>query len=126
MNHSLDLIPRYASQLSAEDRTATRIEALLRCHDLPLACHAISSNPDWDGKVKPFREALNQVVGSGFGTILWFVPGRLAYYEARDPQFCCILRRGHPKGPLNVDTLHVCNGIAHVLGRRQGTDTDAP
>lgn len=53
----------------------------------PPICHAISEDPSLDGRDLPLREALEEVVGSGMGTILSCIPGRLGFIETEDEGF---------------------------------------
>ena len=61
-----------------------RIEKLLKSIGAGKTCWATSENSKLDGKELELHAALEAVVGSGMGTILSFVPGRLAYYEGED------------------------------------------
>jgi hypothetical protein len=55
---------------------------------------SISEDPTLDQKEVPLVEALKQIVGSGMGTILSCIPGRLAFVETEDERF--ILERHDP------------------------------
>lgn len=83
-NHHLDYDPALAIRIAPNQQTVDRIEALLRKRGAPDTCHVISSKVAWDSQIKPLRDALEQVVGYGIGTVLCCIPGRLAYYEAED------------------------------------------
>ena len=49
------------------------------------SCYLVSENPDWDGARVDLDDALDTVVGRGYGTLISCVPGRVAYYEGEDP-----------------------------------------
>lgn len=58
-----------------------RIEQLLKSKGAGNTCWATSKNANLDGKELELHAALEAIVGSDKGTILSFIPGRLAYYE---------------------------------------------
>lgn len=61
-----------------------RIEQLLKSKGAGTTCWATSEDANLDGKELELNAALEAVVGRGMGTILSFIPGRLAYYEGED------------------------------------------
>ena len=61
-----------------------RIEQLLKSKGAGNTCWVTSEDANLDGKVLELDAALEAVVGRGMGTILSFIPGRLAYYEGED------------------------------------------
>jgi hypothetical protein len=64
---------------------APDIAKLLRARGAPETCWAVSEWKLLDGREMSLDEALQQVVGSGMGTLLSCIPGRLAYYESEEP-----------------------------------------
>jgi hypothetical protein len=60
------------------------IEQLLKSNGAGRTCWATSAYANLDGKELELDAALEAVVGSGMGTILSFIPGKLAYYEGED------------------------------------------
>lgn len=54
-------------------------------------CYAISEDDAFDGMLLSLREALDAIVGSGSGTLLSCIPGRLGYYEEEGPKVRFIL-----------------------------------
>src|SRR6266550_7663490 len=52
----------------------------------PGLCWLVSERSDWDGRQMPLAEALEAVVGTGFGTIISCIPGRLGYFEGEMPR----------------------------------------
>ena len=86
LNHSLELdyAAEFVVKVMPRDQTAPRIEELLRKKGAPDFCHIISSSKKWDGHDYGLREALEIVVGSGIGTVICCIPGRLAYYEGEE------------------------------------------
>ena len=84
LDHQLDYNRVLAARVAGEDQSSSRISELLRARKAPATCHAISADSALDGRDLPLREALDAVVGSGIGTVLSCIPGRLAYYEAED------------------------------------------
>ena len=101
--HMEDLDERYAEKLDPgmplvefESRAAAHVELiyeLLRDRGAPRRCFAVSAEPELDGQEHDLREALDQVVGSTFGTFLSCIPGRLAYFEGESPNRRYILER---------------------------------
>lgn len=61
-----------------------RVEQLLKSKGAGKTCWATSEDADLDGKELEIHAALDAVIGRGMGTILSFVPGKLAYYEGED------------------------------------------
>ena len=57
---------------------------LLKTKGAGAKCWAISQNSLIDGREVDAKEALGNAVDSGLGTILSFVPGRLAYFKDED------------------------------------------
>ncbi len=56
-------------------------------------CYVISEETDVDGATLELNTALAAVYGSGMGTILSCIPGKLAYYEGEYMDESCILER---------------------------------
>jgi hypothetical protein len=74
----------------------------------PNIVFAISEDPALDQKELPLREALEETVGRGMGTVLSCIPGRLAFVETEDERF--ILERHDP--------LEKREYIRFVIGRK--------
>jgi hypothetical protein len=83
--HFSDLDPRYSLSIPAAKQSTTGILELLRAHRAPVDCHLLSENTEFDQRTMPLADALNTVVGMGFGTLIPCVPGRLGYYEGEEP-----------------------------------------
>ena len=45
----------------------------------------MSSGEELDGRELDLAEALREVIGKGFGTLISCLPGRLAYFEGEAP-----------------------------------------
>jgi hypothetical protein len=86
MGHFRDLDPRYARRLPPSVHNASAIEEFLKSKGAPPVCYAISEDSSIDGHFLRLVDALT-VVGSGFGTFLSCIPGRLAYFEDEDDRF---------------------------------------
>jgi hypothetical protein len=93
LNRQLDYDASFATTVPAGEQTSSAIVRLLTQRGAPSSCHVISSDPKLDGRDLPLSEALDHVVGSGLGTVLSCIPGRLAYYEAEDAGERYILSR---------------------------------
>jgi hypothetical protein len=57
---------------------------LLESKGAGLTCWAISEDAEIDGRELDLRTAIEHVCGRQIGTILSFVPGKLAYFEGED------------------------------------------
>jgi hypothetical protein len=75
------------------NKTPARIESLLRDRGAPDTCHVISEAGSLDGKDMKLSEAIQAVIGLGYGTLLSCIPGQLGYYEGEDPGVRYILER---------------------------------
>ena len=74
-------------RLKLSERHAQGIEnirRLLRSKGAGKNCWAISEDQVLDGHELQLETALEQVVGSGMGTILSCIAGKLAYFEGED------------------------------------------
>jgi len=83
--HLRDLDMRFARRIPSNEQTAERVERLLRGLGAKDQCLILSETLELDGAHMPWRLALDRVLGTGRGTFLSCVPGRLAYYEGEDP-----------------------------------------
>ncbi|HKZ81757.1 MAG TPA: hypothetical protein VJ124_26045 [Pyrinomonadaceae bacterium] len=84
LDHFDELDPRYAQLLPANAQTVNQIEALLKRKGAPERCYVTSSNGDIDDREMALSEALQETVGSGSGTIVSCIPGKLAYFEGEE------------------------------------------
>jgi hypothetical protein len=101
--HMTDLDSRYAERLDPgmplvplaqrHDAHIVQIYQLLRDRGAPETCFVISTDEDLDGGFHDLRSVLHAVVGSGSGTLISCLPGRLAYYEGEDANERFILER---------------------------------
>ncbi len=84
--HLRDLDERFASRFGDGEQTLEAIRTTLLARGAPKACHLLSESAELDGRSLRLDEALQLVVGAGYGTLVSCVPGRLAYYEGEEPQ----------------------------------------
>ncbi|HTE05264.1 MAG TPA: hypothetical protein VK824_03630 [Planctomycetota bacterium] len=82
--HMRDLDPRYAQRIPDSDQNADAIQRLLNRKGAPMNCFVISGLPALDGQAMPLGLALEEIVGSGMGSLVSCIPGRLGYYESED------------------------------------------
>lgn len=106
--HFKDFDPQYRISISSSKLSADKIARELERRHSPRIVFAISEDPALDQKEMPLGEALERIVGSGMGTILSCLPGRLAFVETEDERF--ILER---RDPLEKREL-----IRFVVGRK--------
>jgi hypothetical protein len=79
--------------ISPAQQTPELVAAQLRKLDAPKACHLISEQPERDGRDMELLAALELVIGSGLGTVISCIPGKLAYYEGETPRHRYVLHR---------------------------------
>src|ERR1041385_4981147 len=81
LDHFDELDPHYAQLVPANAQTVNQIELLLKRKGAPQHCHVTSSNADIDDREMLLSKALQKTIGSGSGTIVSGIPGKLAYFE---------------------------------------------
>ncbi len=91
--HSVDFDRQVIVAIPADSQTASKIEKLLQVKGAPAACWLVSERSDWDGSQLPLADALEAVVGAGFGTVISCIPGRLGYFEGEGPRNRHLLER---------------------------------
>jgi hypothetical protein len=106
--HFSDFDPKYRLSIQSNKFSADNIAIELQKRHSPNIVFAISEDPALDQKELPLAEALNRIVGSGMGTVLSCLPGRLAFVETEDERF--ILER--------QDLLERREYIRFVIGRK--------
>ena len=94
LDHFDELDTRYAQLLPANAQTVSQIGALLKRKGAPERCYVTSSNEDIDAREMSLRAALEKTVGTGSGTIISCIPGKLAYFEGEEQNQRYILE--HP------------------------------
>jgi hypothetical protein len=85
--HFCDFDPRYRLSIPSNKLFVDNIAFELQKRHSPNIVYAISEDPALDQKELPLVEALEEVVGSGMGTVLSCIPGRLAFVETEDERF---------------------------------------
>jgi len=85
--HFRDIDTRYKRPIPSSRQNPKEIERILKAKGAFAFCHAITENPDLDGKDISLEEALEEIVGRGMGAILSCIPGRLAFMETEDERF---------------------------------------
>lgn len=93
LGHYVRFDSRYISLIEPAKQTPSEILSALRKLGATDECYAISEYNSLDGKILKLADALNQVIGSGVGSILSCVQGRLAYYEGEDQGRRCLFVR---------------------------------
>ena len=103
-----DFDPKYRLSIPSNKLFVDNIARELQKRQSPNIVFAISEDPALDQKQLPLVEALKQIVGSGMGTVLSCLPGRLAFVETEDERF--ILERHDP--------LEKQEYVRFVIGRK--------
>jgi hypothetical protein len=95
MAHFPDLDERYRLAVPPLDAEQQRgwILSTLKALGAPRSCYLVSENPGWDGTRVDLDDALAQVLGLGYGTLISCVPGRVAYFEGEEPGDRWVLHR---------------------------------
>ena len=93
LDHAVGLDLRYHEHLQGNLSLAPAVEELLRRRDAPDFCYVMSANPDWDEREMPLCEALQAICGSGHGSFISCIPGRLGYFEYEEPNSAYLLSR---------------------------------
>ena len=106
--HFTDFDPKYRLPIPSNKLFVGNITAELRKRHSPNIVFAISEDPALDQKELPLVEALEEICGSGMGTVLSCIPGRLAFVETEDERF--ILERHDP--------LEKREYVRFVIGRK--------
>ena len=93
LDHFDELDPRFARLVPADSQTVNHIEVILKRKGALECCHVTSSNADIDDREMSLRQALHETVGSGSGTIISCIPGKLVYFEGEEQNQRYILER---------------------------------
>ena len=91
--HLQDLDPTLMKRVPNGQQSASGIEKVLRSLGAPTLCHVVSESASLDQRKMPLAEALDMVVGSGLGTLISCIPGRLAYYESEEQNERYVLQK---------------------------------
>jgi hypothetical protein len=91
--HALELEERYATKIPPNQQNERDILRLLKSRGAGKECYVISENSPFDSMTCALEDALGNTVGSGLGTILSCLPGKLAYYEGEERNVRYILRK---------------------------------
>lgn len=93
LNHFHDLDPRYCPKVESSQQAPAGILRILEYMGAPPICHVISSNTDLDRREMLLSDALDNIVGQGYGTFLSCIPGELAYFEGEEKNERYVCRR---------------------------------
>jgi hypothetical protein len=81
LHHFKALNPKYLVPILPRLQHADSIEELLKAKGAAQTCWMICGNRELDGREIELREALEETVGYGIGTLISCVPGKLGYFE---------------------------------------------
>ena len=93
LGHFADLDSKALVPIPPESQSASKVEELLRRNGAPDLCWLVSERSDWDGRQMVLTDALEAVLGAGFGTVISCIPGRLGFFEGERPGDRYIIRR---------------------------------
>jgi hypothetical protein len=91
--HSVAFDGQVVVAIPANSQTASKIEELLRVRGAPATCWLVSERSEFDERQMLLADALEAVVGAGFGTLISCIPGRLGYFEGEGPENRHLLER---------------------------------
>jgi len=91
--HNIDFDPRFITIIPNNQQTTKLILELLRHESAPSECYIISEDVTIDGKILNLTDALDRVIGSGMGSIISCIPGKLAYFEGEDINHRFLVKR---------------------------------
>ena len=94
--HFKHLDARFAQRIPDGEQTKSAILDKLRKKGSPPNRYVFSEDSDIDGQELPTAEALDRVVGFGYGSLISCVPRRLAYFEGEQQNPRYILERDRP------------------------------
>jgi hypothetical protein len=101
LSHFKALDPKCLVTIPANHENSSRVAELLATLGANSKCWVISENSEIDSRELDLREALDETIGSGMGTIISCVPGKLGYFEDEDARY--ILQRRVPSGWTTPD-----------------------
>jgi hypothetical protein len=84
LNHNHDLDTRFLHKVPTGKQSSGSILALLKQRGAPPNCYVISCS-QLDGRHVDLKDALEETVGYGVGTVISCIPGELGYFEAEEP-----------------------------------------
>ena len=93
LDHFKSLDPRFLVSIPPNKQDPAHIAKTLEQKGAPPRCWLTSSWKDLDGKQMPLLEALQKILGSGMGTFLTCIPGKLAFFEGEEMRERYILER---------------------------------
>lgn len=81
LNHCGDLYQRYLTQVSIENQNIDSIYDTLRKKKATEICYVLSSNSEVNEEEMNLYDALSKTIGSGCGTFISCIAGKLGYFE---------------------------------------------
>jgi len=91
--HNIDFDSRFITKIPTSKQTTYQILESLKGGGASDQCYVISENNEIDGKILGLEEALYLVVGSGMGSLISCLPGKLVYFEGEAPNQRFIVKR---------------------------------
>jgi hypothetical protein len=91
--HSCDFVSEHCIEIEDASQSAEMICRTLTSRGAPETCLVISESEAFDGHEFRLMDALENIVGKGFGTILICEPQNLGYYEGNDMEERMILQK---------------------------------
>jgi len=70
--------------IPVNQQSASEVCQILKLMGAGDDCYVISTDSELDGRELPLQNALEEIVGCGFGSYVSCVAGRLGYYESEE------------------------------------------
>ncbi len=96
LGHFKALDPKCLVAIPPSQQNPSSVADLLAAKGAGSRCWVISENSKLDARELDLREALDETIGRGMGTIISCVAGKLGYFEDEDVRY--ILQRQVPSG----------------------------
>jgi hypothetical protein len=96
LGHFNALDPKCIVAIPPGQQNSSSVAELLTAKGAGSRCWVISENSKLDAQEWDLREALDETIGRGMGTIISCVAGKLGYFEDEDVRY--ILERQVPSG----------------------------
>jgi hypothetical protein len=84
LSHNMRFRAEFCQHIPPDRQSVEETLQLLEARGAGQNCYVISELSSIDGKTMNLSDALTEVLGSGMGTVLSCVSGKLAYYEGEE------------------------------------------
>ena len=123
LNHNLDYLPSLAQQITGSQHNTEGVARLLNERGVRDSdnVYLLSTLCELDGVTLPMRQAIEEVIQAGFGSVVCCAAGRLAYYRPEEPANGYLLEK-----PLRTTATKQRIAGLHTGAAEMSDDFDAP